>query len=156
MKKFFSGILILLFFGALSSCSTADSPKEVASKFLSALAGNKFEEAKKLATPESAQMIDMISNLTMNADSTHDERSPKFEMLSEKIEGEVASVTYKVDNENKEEVLKLRKVDNKWLVSMTKQDMNKSDAMGGNDSLEGSEGDLIFPDDSTGTSQGSH
>lgn len=154
MKKVFTGMLFALIIGALSSCSTSEAPKVVAGKFLNALADKNFEEAKKHATPESAQMIDLVASLAQGADQNEEKVS--FEVTSEKIEGEIATVTFKSTDKEKEESLKLRMIDKQWKVSMSKQDMNKNDAMGGDDSLEGSEGDLIFPDDSTGTSEGSH
>ena len=154
MKKVFTGMLFALIIGALSSCSTSDAPKVVATKFLNAIADKNFEEAKKLATSESAQVIDLVASFSQGANQT--EEKPNFEVTSEKIEGEVATVMFKSAGKDKEESLKLRMVDKQWKVSMSKQDMNKSDAMGGDDSLEGSEGDLIFPDDSTGTTEGSH
>ncbi len=153
MKKISHVLSIAFLTLVLASCSSGDSPKIVTEKFLNAIADKKFDEAKKLATPESAQMMDMIAGI---ASMEQDQAKVSFEVLSEQIEGDKATVLFKSTEKDEEQSMILRKVDGQWKVSMSKQDlnMNKGEGAGGSDTLEGEGGDLELPEENSADSLG--
>lgn len=105
-----------------TSCGGEATPKSVAEKFVVAIEDKKFEEAEKLATPESKQVIDMLKGFSsMMPDSAKTKK--EFEFGEEKVEGDKATVSYKVKGSDKNQTVNLVKKDGKWLVAMSKADM---------------------------------
>lgn len=126
----------ILFAGLfLFSCSRGDSPREVAETFLGYYGNNDFERAKDLGTEETDRLLDMLSGFKkMVTDSTEMEEH-NYSIVSEKIEGNVATYTYEDKNKGSEAVqesLTLVKEDGKWKVAMNKENYNE----GASESLE--------------------
>jgi hypothetical protein len=122
MKNIRNKISAILGFVLIVSCSN-NSPKSVAESFLKAMNKMDFEEAKKYGTDDTGKMLDMLSGFTkMMPDSA--KKETKSEIVSEKIDGDKATVTYKDDGKSEEQVLNLVKIDNKWKVAMSKDNMN--------------------------------
>lgn len=107
MKKNFLLILVL---GLLFSCSSS-GPEKTARAFVDNLAQGKVDEAKKYATEATGQMLDMASALGGI------EVKPDFEFtfLRDSVADNSAWV-YFADEEGKEDVIELVKLDGKWLV----------------------------------------
>jgi len=119
-----TALLIVL----IAACTTVDTPKSVAEKFMNALNKQDFETAKKYGTEDTGKLLDMMSGLAKmgaSADTVSKER--KVEMLTEKIEGDKATVTYKMEDKAGEEPLSLVKQDGKWKVAMSKDNMNSAE-----------------------------
>lgn len=133
-------IVMFALMGALASCKKdGNSPGDVAKAFMEAVDTKKWDEAKKLSTPESATMIDMLKSIYDMAPDSVKNKTTKFEITDEKIEGENATVTLSASDDEspkpKEEKIKLVKKEDKWLVNYSKESM-----MGGG--MESEEGDM--------------
>jgi len=105
-----------------TACGGAgESPKAVATKFITALEDKKFEDASSVATDETKQAVKMIESFAsmMPADA----KKKEFEFGEEKIDGDKATVSYKEKGTDKDQTVTLVKKDGKWLVSMSKEDM---------------------------------
>jgi hypothetical protein len=106
----------------LIACS-GNSPKSVAENFLKAMNKMDFEGAKKYGTEDTNKMLDMLSGFAkMMPDSA--KKEVKTEIVSEKVEGDKATYTYKEKDKEEEQTIHLVKVDGKWKVAMSKDDMN--------------------------------
>ncbi|MCW5898436.1 MAG: DUF4878 domain-containing protein [Flavobacteriales bacterium] len=110
----------------LTACGGgASTPSDVASKFLDHTNKMEFKEAKKYATKATGEVLDMIGGMA----AMMPKEDPKsFKILSEKIDGDKATVTYRTDGKEEDETLNLVKEDGKWLVNMSKEDMNKEES----------------------------
>ncbi len=122
MKKLFKLAIIALAVISFNACKNTDTPDKVAEKFLTHLNKKEFTEAKKLATTESAAMIDMQESFSkMGGEQT---KEAKIENMKCKEDGDKATCDYTKDGEA--EKIELVKKDSKWLVEMKKEspDMN--------------------------------
>ena len=118
-RKAFTAFFLTLIF----SCTGGDSPKSVAENFLKAMNQYDFETAKKYGTEDTGKLLDMMSGFSkMMPDSARIEE--KYEMTGENIEGEKATVTYKIEGRDENGKLELVKVNGKWKVAMSKDSMN--------------------------------
>jgi hypothetical protein len=125
MKKIILSIAaIALLAITIVSCGSKSSPKEVAVSFTKSLNSMDFEAAKKLGTPETGKMLDMLASFSsMMPDSLKEQaKNYKIEAKDEKIDGDKATVTV-TNGEKGEEKLDLVKKDGKWLVNMSKEGM---------------------------------
>lgn len=99
----------------------ADTPTQVAEKYLTALNKQDFDAAKKLGTEKTVAMLDMIAPMMkMTGDAAKENTG--FKILGEKIEGEKATVTYRSEGKDADETVTLVQKDGKWLVDMAKED----------------------------------
>lgn len=122
MKKLlFSIISLAMLF--MVSCK-GEGPKDIAQKFLDAVAHMEYDEAKKYATEDTKSTLDMLQSfVSMADDSTKaDAKKVKVDILNVQEEGDKASVTYTTSEDNTERVLQMVKQDNKWLCSWNKTD----------------------------------
>jgi len=108
----------------LIACSGSESPKGVAKNFLNAMNKLDFEGAKKYGTEDTGKLLDMMSGFIKMMPDSSKGRESKTEMIAEKIDGEKATVTYKEEGKNEEMTLDLVKVEGKWKVAMSKDNMN--------------------------------
>ncbi len=124
MKKSFLRVGTALMVAFLIACSGGDSPKGVAQNFLKAYSKMDFEGAKQYGTEETAKMLDMFSSLTKMMPDSAKGKEVKTEITAEKIEGDKATVTYTEEGKPGDQTLNLAKVDGKWKVVMSKDNMN--------------------------------
>lgn len=126
MKNIFlkAGTAIVVAF--LVACSGGDSPKGVAKNFLKAYSKADFEGAKKYGTEETGKLLDMLSGFSKMMPDTVKNKEVETDITSEKIDGDKATVTYKEDGKDVGQTLNLVKVDGKWKVAMSKDNMNGS------------------------------
>jgi hypothetical protein len=118
LQKVFAAML----FAFLVACS-GNSPKSVAENFLKAMNKMDFDAAKKYGTEDTGKMLDMLSGFAkMMPDSA--KKDVKTEITSEKVEGDKATYTYREEGKEGEQTIHLLKLDGKWKVAMSKDDMN--------------------------------
>lgn len=118
--KTFCLLLGFLFIG----CSS-NNPEKAASAFLNAFNENDYEEARKYSTAETIKLIDLMENLSNLSEEP--EQKGTFEIVNSKIDGDVAYVTYKEGNDPETIDIMLKKIDGKWLVHITKEDIATKD-----------------------------
>jgi hypothetical protein len=108
------GLIFALAF-ALAACSRTgdEAPRLVAEKFLNAVAGQRFEEARKYGTPRMQQMLDVQSSVATIGPK---KAGCKCTILSCTVDGDKAFVVYKTDEQKEADVLRLIKTSDKWLV----------------------------------------
>jgi hypothetical protein len=100
-----------------TSCGGAETPKAVSEKFMNAIEDKKYDEAAQYATDDTKAVIELIKGGKGN------DTKREFVWGEEKIDGDKATVKYKVKGSDKDEEVSLIKKDDKWLVSMTKSQM---------------------------------
>jgi hypothetical protein len=155
MKKNLLKFGTLLVVSLLIACSGGNNPKNVAEHFLKATQAENFEGAKKYCTEGTGKLLDMMSSFSKMGDKDKDKKEKKedkkFIMGEEKIEGDsVATVTYKMEgNDAAEQTVKLKKVNNKWLVDISKDDMSKKDGGAPKEGRNGEDNTPPAPDGST-------
>jgi hypothetical protein len=107
----------------LVACS-GNSPKSVAENFLKAMNKMDFDGAKKYGTEDTNKMLDMLGGFAKMMPDSAKKEDVKTEITSEKVEGDKATYTYKEVGKDGEQTIHLVKVDGKWKVAMSKDDMN--------------------------------
>ena len=113
--------------------TSQSNPSSITEKFLSAIAKQDYDAAKTFGTDDTARLLNMMSGFKkMSADSTG--KDLKFEITSEKIEGENAIIYYKEVGKEGELQLPIVKVDGKWKVLLSKESINNSEGV---NSLDG-------------------
>ncbi|MDO4228307.1 MAG: DUF4878 domain-containing protein [Capnocytophaga sp.] len=129
MKKI---LFIVMFFVAflITSCSS-NSPKAVAEKFITAMENGDFEEAKKYADDSMGQLLGMLGGL--EKDLQKEKEKKKITITRAEEDGDKAKVFYKVEGEEKEKDIDLKKVDGKWKVTFNKENANKENTPNLND-----------------------
>jgi hypothetical protein len=123
MKKVFLGLAALLMIVGMVGCSS-NSPKPVAEKFLTSFWHMDYKEAKKYATQDTKDMLDMLEQLSTtmpDSDKVH-ARNIKVDVKDVKEEGDKAVVTFVTSDIKDEKQLNLVKQDGQWLVNLTKND----------------------------------
>ena len=128
MKKLLMGAVVLTSL-IFASCNSADKgdPKSVLISFFDALAKKDISAARKLATPESKSMLDMMEmGMKMNTEKKEDDGKydkSKMEFGDPKIEGDKATVPVKDKGSNETTNFTLKKVDGSWKVAFDKSSM---------------------------------
>jgi len=115
MKKLFNLVVVLLAVLAFNACGDKNAPEAVAEKYLQHIAKKQWEEAKKLGTESTHQMVDMLSSF---GDDAEVKELTVTDMKCE-VNDDAASCTFKSNGE--EDKLDLVKVDGKWLVDQKKE-----------------------------------
>lgn len=114
MKKI-NLILAVFIVALLASCSK--SPSSVAETFLSDLQNNKFEDAKKLSTPEAQTIIDgMMKDGSASPEAT----KWTYKITSEETKGDISTVYFTNTIQGKPELkqsVRLVKSDGDWKVA---------------------------------------
>lgn len=128
----------------LTACGMGNSPKKSADKFLNSFNERNFAEARKYATPETIKLVDLMENLTKMAESTDSTEKKSVTVIDEKIDGETAVVTFKESGDEEVQEVRLKKIDGKWLVHVTKEDIAAKDNGIGSGMDE--EGEMMLPD----------
>jgi hypothetical protein len=127
MKPVQSILALMLASVLFVSCFSAGNPEKTAEKFLSAINERKFEEAKSFGTPETVKLVDMLEQLTKVMDNPDAESPVKYEIIRHTTDGETAVVFFRESGSDVEQELKLKKIDGKWMVHLTKEDMALKD-----------------------------
>lgn len=121
MKKV---ITIILMFGLLMSCgNNSGGPEENAEKFLKAISAADFEEAKTYCTEETKKLVAVIESLA--GEMKKGDVEIKIEGLTCEENEDKATCTYCCNDQGENETLNMKKVDGEWLVSISKDDVEK-------------------------------
>jgi hypothetical protein len=119
-------LFVALLFAACGGSS--ESPSDVAKKFLDHTNKMEFKEAKAYSTKATGEMLDMIAG--MAGMLGEQEAPPPYTIVGETIDGDKATVTYRSEGNEVDESIKLVKEDGKWLVNVSKEDLDKEGADG--------------------------
>lgn len=118
MKKLLACLLIISTLG----CKSNADPKEVTTRFFEALAKEQFGEAKKYATAESQELLNLMSEaLKHSGDSTH--RPPKtdaFQVTNVVIKGDTATADVVPADKSAALTVHLKKENGEWKVAFDK------------------------------------
>jgi hypothetical protein len=120
------GLFILSFLFVTISCNQEDGPEQVAEKFLNHLNKAEFDKAKEFCDEKSGEFLGMMAGMVGDNKPTEEEAG-KIEIIKTEYNEDktTAKVTYKNSKDEKENALDLIKVEDKWLVTINKEDMNK-------------------------------
>jgi len=119
--KLMSAVTGLLVF---HSCSTGNSPEDVAGKFLQAVYEQDYESAREYSTPETSRLIDLMETLSKVAEKSEIIKKGGFTILETKTKGSNATVSFREDGSEEVQQLQLKRVDGRWLVHITKEDIS--------------------------------
>ncbi len=103
-----------------------DSPSHVALQFLEAINNNDFAKAKKYCTEDAKKLMEIMEGMIKMVPKDQLQKTKikqEITVLREEIAGDKALIVYKSSKSDKEEQLKMKKIDGKWLVSMDKGDL---------------------------------
>jgi len=132
MKRFLIYLIVvsaafffIISFGCKTPSGRQNTPGSVTERFLKHLGNFEFDEARKLGTEKTNQLISMLEMLTelskeKGADSVLKKKDVQVEILRTDIDGKTAVVTYRGEAE-KELTMNLVKEKGKWLVDMKKE-----------------------------------
>ncbi|WP_216725600.1 hypothetical protein [Thiorhodococcus drewsii] len=115
MSRIKYGVVSLLMCG-LTACS--DGPADTAEQFLFELSHCNFENAKKLSTDLTGQMIDVMKMTGFPCDP-----NAEFEIVEKKIDGYQAVVSFRegTNKDSELQVIHLVKHDGVWKVNEQKR-----------------------------------
>lgn len=124
MKKMLLAIAVVAT-GVLFSCNSGGSgdPKSVLTSFLEALSKNDIEGARKLATTDSKEMLDMMEMGMKSGAKNENTGIADMEFGEPKIDGDKATVSVKDKKKDKTTNFSLKKEDGAWKVAFTKASM---------------------------------
>lgn len=114
MKRPLTFILTLFVAIALTGCG--QSPRSTAKTFSESLAHGKISEAKKHATEQTGQLLDLATSLG----GMPIEPDFKFIFVDQEIDGNSAVVRFREKPDGDIESVNLVKIDGEWKVHMTK------------------------------------
>ncbi len=123
MKKFLFAIVMLLSISFLGCNSGGGDPKAVLGQFFSALSKNDIEGARKLATKDSKQMIDLMEmGMKMAKDKKESDKfkTDNMEIGDAKIDGDKAIIPVKEKTTGESLNYTLKKEDGSWKVAFDK------------------------------------
>jgi uncharacterized lipoprotein YehR (DUF1307 family) len=125
MKKvLFSAAALLVMALTLTSCG-GSGPKDNAKKFLEGLYHMDFAAAKEVSTDETKKQVEAYEQMMgmMQQNAKDEAKKIKVDVMEPKVEGDNATVEYKLSNDPTAKTLKMVKKDGKWLAAWTKMDM---------------------------------
>ncbi|MCH2022613.1 MAG: DUF4878 domain-containing protein [Saprospiraceae bacterium] len=107
--------------------------EETVKGFYNAISAMDFEKAESFVTKESKEVIGLLKGLKQMGDdeAMKDIEDKKAEKVKCEIDGDKAECEVCCDEDGNfsDEKFNVKKVDGKWLVSISKEDMNKEDDM---------------------------
>jgi ElaB/YqjD/DUF883 family membrane-anchored ribosome-binding protein len=125
MKSSLRPLLLLAFLSLMMVSCSKNTPKEVAKTWLTGFNHMDFEDAMKLSTQDTKNLLNSLEELTKGvSDSGKTEvKKIKVSIKDVKEEGDKAVVTYTSSDNPTEQKLNLVKENDKWLVQFTKTDL---------------------------------
>lgn len=138
MRNFlFSSAIALFCWGFFSQCTGGGgkTPESVAINFLKSFAAFDFAKAKKYCTEDAQQVVGFMESMLgmVSAEEKEEFKKKTAEDMKDlkkancRIENDLAYCKVCCDENGKEsddEPLRLKKVEGKWLVDMSKEDLN--------------------------------
>lgn len=121
-------VWIFVFITTFFACTSNESPRPVAEKFLAAMSDRDYEEASKYATIETQKLLKQLEKIELLSGPSDDLRPGKIKVILEEIEGTKAIVYFKEEGNELEQKITLKKVageDNKkvWKVALKKEEI---------------------------------
>src|SRR5689334_9321560 len=122
----FFGVILML----ITVACSPENPKSVANHFLSAAAEMNYQEAKKYATPSTGKLLDMLAGAeAYTPDSVKKKMMSNFTIVDEYSRTDSTSIVlYHLKNSDTDQVLNLVKRNGKWLVNISKEELNAREA----------------------------
>jgi hypothetical protein len=123
MKKILLSLLVLSSVVYFSGCKSGGDPKAVLNQFFEALAKNDIAGARKFATTESKDMLDMMEmGMKMAPDSKENSKysKDKMEIGEPKIEGDKATIAVKEKDSGESMNFSMQKEKGEWKVVFDK------------------------------------
>ena len=134
MKKLVCSVAALFILAmGLVSCG-GGSPKVSAEKFLNGLYHMDFAAAKEASTDETKKQVDGYEQMMgmMQQAAKDEQKKIKVEVMEPKVEGDKATVEYKLSNDPTVRTLKMVKKNGKWLAEWSKMDLGGAGGMNDN------------------------
>lgn len=125
MKKFFVSFFALLLLAVVSMSCNKNSPKQVATTWLTSFYHLDYETPKKMSTEDTKNLLSTLQQFaTMVSDSDKKEyKKITVTVKDVKEKGDTAIATYTTSNDpGKDQALQLVKLNGKWLVEFSKND----------------------------------
>jgi hypothetical protein len=124
--QIFSGVIFML---VTAACSP-ENPKAVANNFLTAAAEMDYQQAKKYATPSTGKLLDMLAGAeAYTPDSVKKRMMSNFTIVNEYSRTDSTSIVlYHLKNSDTDQILNLVKRNGKWLVNISKEELNSREA----------------------------
>ena len=96
-----------------------------------------FAAAKEVSTDETKKQVEAYEQMMgmMQQNAKDEAKKIKVEVMEPKVEGDNATVEYKLSNDPTAKTLKMVKKDGKWLAQWSKMDMGAG--MGGDSNANG-------------------
>ena len=111
-KQFFLLLLTFIIF----SCGNSNTPKGIAFAFMTDIKSANYQEAKKYGTESTVKMLNM--SIKMSENMKEKPKSKGFKILREELMGDEATVFYFDEDMQKEEGIRMIKIDGKWKVDL--------------------------------------
>lgn len=130
MKKYF-----VIYFGVmlslLASCTKEEAPRPIAEKFLNAMQKRDYSEASKYGTKETVKLLKQLERIEKLNESDLTEKSGKINIVSEDIQGTVATVYFTEEGNELQQKITLKKVSpiedtngkKEWKVALKKEEI---------------------------------
>jgi len=124
MKLTLYRLSLLVCLAFFAGCNK-NTPKEVARTWLTSFNHMEFEQAMKVSTNDTKNLLSSLNELTSGVSDSGKTEVKKItvEIKDVKEEGDKAVVTYKSSDNPTEQKLNLVKQNDKWLVLFTKTDL---------------------------------
>lgn len=124
MKIILYRLSLLVCLALFAGCNK-NTPKEVARTWLTSFNHMEFEQAMKVSTNETKNLLSSLNELTSGVSDSGKTEVKKItvEIKDVKEDGDKAVVTYKSSDNPTEQKLNLVKQNDKWLVMFTKTDL---------------------------------
>ncbi len=125
MKRFLRQLLLLSSVSVLLISCSKNTPKEVAHTWLTGFNRMDFEQAMKLSTPDTKNLLSSLMELTEGVTDSGKAELKKITVTINDVkeDGDKAVVTYISSDNPVEQKLNLVKQNDKWLVLFTKTDL---------------------------------
>lgn len=140
MKKTLNLIAAASIAVLMIACSgESNGPEKTAEKYLKHLAEGNYDEAGKLGTDDTKQMLNFLKSLS---GGQKPEKASEVKNIKCTVGegGETAECTYCCNDQGADDKITLKKVENNWLVDMKKEnpmgDMNLDDTLDSNETTE--------------------
>ena len=122
MKNLFKLSVLAFAMLAVVACGKKETPEATAQKFLDCMNKKQWDDAKKLGTKNTCDMIDMLktfSGASEQAAASTEKKEVKVENLKCDVQDTTAVCNYTQEGEQKK--IDLVKRSGKWLVEMKKE-----------------------------------
>jgi hypothetical protein len=126
MNKLRGVLNALLLLASIFIACSPENPKSVANNFLAAAAEMDYQQAKKYATPQTGKLLDMLAGAeAYTPDSVKKRMMSNYTIVDEYSRTDsTCIVLYHLKNSDTDQVLNLVKRSGKWLVNISKEELN--------------------------------